>query len=295
MQFHFRHTGENLHRCEICSKPFLTRPKLRRHMTTHKDDGRSFECYLCPSTFNQFSAVRKHFDVRHIGAAKKEELACTFCDKTFRNPRAFELHVNIVSEFQFPLSWLMCNSIFFHFFKQHKGIIDALKCPHPHCDKKFDKRAQLLIHLRVHSDFREFVCETCGIACKTKKQLKGHVFTHTGEKPYKCGCGKSFRARSTYNNHLRVHSGERPFKCELCGRTFAQRANMLKHLKIHRQERSHACTMCPKRFTASYDLKIHQSVHTGCKPFSCSMCDKSFTQLGTLRAHKAKAHPTIAN
>ncbi|KFM71028.1 Zinc finger protein 16, partial [Stegodyphus mimosarum] len=37
------------------------------------------------------------------------------------------------------------------------------------------------------------LCDICGKSFRYKEYLKKHIFTHTGEKPYKCNlCSKAF-------------------------------------------------------------------------------------------------------
>lgn len=95
--------------------------------------------------------------------------------------------------------------------EQHQGLVQTHKCPH--CDKVFDRRGKLTEHIRVHSDFKQFVCETCGSAFKTRKMLKLHGRRHGTVKPlkFKCAeCGLQLASSFTYKSHLRQHSGERP-------------------------------------------------------------------------------------
>lgn len=92
-----RHTGNKLQACQQCNKLFITRSKLKAHMSTHLNDGRSFECYLCPFKFDRWVGLRLHFTAKH-SANRKEILVCTYCDKKFVNEKKFSLHVRVVSE-----------------------------------------------------------------------------------------------------------------------------------------------------------------------------------------------------
>jgi hypothetical protein len=54
-----------------------------------------------------------------------------------------------------------------------------------------------------------FKCRYCERNLSSRQNLKEHLYTHTGERPYECpepGCGQTFRQGSLLSIHKKIHS-----------------------------------------------------------------------------------------
>ena len=89
-----------------------------------------------------------------------------------------------------------------------------LYCEVPGCKKTFRNQEVFDLHCSTdHSSIimnnsNEFKCPKCSKNLSTKQSLKEHLYTHSGEKPYKCleaGCGLLFRQSSQLSNHRKIH------------------------------------------------------------------------------------------
>ena len=83
-------------------------------------------------------------------------------------------------------------------------------CIVPGCDKAYCNKMNLNLHIEsTHIGMKKFQCQHCNKCLSSRQNLKEHLFTHTGEKPYVCkedGCYMQFRQGSQLSVHRRIHS-----------------------------------------------------------------------------------------
>lgn len=56
--------------------------------------------------------------------------------------------------------------------------------------------------------YKHYACPQCFKMFSRPSNLKVHIYTHTGERPFVCtfrDCGRSFSVRSNMRRHMRIH------------------------------------------------------------------------------------------
>ena len=102
------------------------------------------------------------------------------------------------------------------------------------CARLFTAMAAFRSHvLTTHCRHARNQCAVCGKHFSRSWLLKGHMRTHTGERPYRCphaGCERAFADKSNLRSHLLIHSADgKHYVCSRCNRAFAQKRYLHKH------------------------------------------------------------------
>lgn len=87
----------------------------------------------------------------------------------------------------------------------------VLLCPYQSCLKEFSETGNLKTHIRTHTGERPFCCPVCLTTFITKGHLQAHELTHTGLKPFACkfrGCSKRYSRAGRLKIHTRLHVSE---------------------------------------------------------------------------------------
>uniref|UniRef100_A0A1Q3F210 Putative c2h2-type zn-finger protein n=1 Tax=Culex tarsalis TaxID=7177 RepID=A0A1Q3F210_CULTA len=127
------------------------------------------------------------------------------------------------------------------------------------CRKTFQRKSNLVDHLRLHANVKLFSCNYCDAAFVQSGNLKSHIRTHTLEKPFSCSsCGKKFSQSSALKTHMRSHTNTRDYICDVCNKGFTNKSDLTKHKITHSDIRYYQCVRCTGRYFAQ---KVHLKKH----------------------------------
>ncbi|XP_069706880.1 zinc finger protein 607-like [Phaenicophaeus curvirostris] len=160
------------------------------------------------------------------------------------------------------------------------------------------KENNLLAQSRPHF----YQCVECEYTTGLLSNLKLHVRTHTGEKPYSCSvCQRKFRTSSHLKRHRITHFNMEHLKCGNCDYSTNKWLSLKRHLASHAGEVSssvcclydeqhlpvkmYTCEECGYSTAHNGNLKLHLRIHTGEKPFKCSQCAAAFRSSSHLKRH----------
>ncbi|KAK3850456.1 hypothetical protein Pcinc_038727 [Petrolisthes cinctipes] len=132
------------------------------------------------------------------------------------------------------------------------------------------------------------VCDHCGKMFQFNNDLRKHIRTHTGEKPYTCPyC--SYRATQKgvlAGAMVGVDMGGPPPPAQ------SDTAILRYKAQDHLGRTLYGCRVCAKTFLYAGDWRKHIRTHTGEKPYECPVCFYRAAQRTNLKRHMLRKHLT---
>ena len=93
-----------------------------------------------------------------------------------------------------------------------------------------------------------------------KKEIDNE-FERTKDGKFKCPfkdiCNHVAKFRNNIRSHIRTHTGERPYLCNFCEKTFVREDTCNQHMLTHSEMGGVPCRYCHRRYLAS-SIETHQ-------------------------------------
>uniref|UniRef100_A0A8C6TS27 C2H2-type domain-containing protein n=1 Tax=Neogobius melanostomus TaxID=47308 RepID=A0A8C6TS27_9GOBI len=217
--------------CPFCDKGFNRSTNLKRHISTHTGE-KPFMCSVCNKRFIQRYQLNKH----KCSPTRERPFSCSVCDCRFH--RSYDLSYHMETH----ATETPCSSSFSS--EEHRPNSDETRS-----DVNMDE--QQIIQGRTK---------------RASKPSPGKRIRFL-QCPF---CDKGFNRSTNLKRHISTHTGERPFRCSVCNKRFIQRYQLNKHKCSPTRERPFSCSVCDCRFHRSYDLSYHMETHATETPCSSS-------------------------
>ncbi|KAM9412714.1 zinc finger protein 711-like isoform 1-T1 [Salvelinus alpinus] len=284
--------------CHICGKKFRSQGFLKCHMKNHPDHHvKKYQCTDCDFTTNKKVNFHNHLESHKLLVHRSDRDITSSPEYPEYNRTTPEYPEYNRTTAEYP----EYNRTYTEYTRRYhedsqlgsnKLILRDKESKLHHCkycDYETAEQGLLNRHLlAVHSRNFAHVCVECAKGFRHPSELKKHMRTHTGEKPYCCPhCDFRCADQSNLKTHIKSkHGADLPFKCGHCPQAYADEGELQRHTEMVQGHKTHQCPHCEHKSTNSSDLKRHIiSVHTKDFPHQCDVCEKGFHRPSELKKH----------
>ncbi|KAF6018171.1 hypothetical protein EB796_023510 [Bugula neritina] len=209
------HSGKQPFTCDVCNKKFSLKSNLLRHKKIH-EGLKPYQCDICHKRFTEKRSVEVHRRI-HTG---ERPYRCDVCGMRFSSWG----HGWVTETLTRGRVTLRINVTF-------------VTSPSPSELDFTITGNDIMKRIRITSvlSARQLSIAQVTCFCSTE-ELRLHVLTHTGLKPYLCSeCGKCFSRQQTLKNHMKQHSCDvTVYSCEWCPDAFTSAQALSRHKMSHK-------------------------------------------------------------
>ncbi|CAG9801988.1 unnamed protein product [Chironomus riparius] len=171
--------------CKVCGVAVLGKENIMKHAEKLHEGKGAYQCQYCKKFFLRLNYLEMH---RTYGCSANPQRArplCDFCGRKFCQPQKLKVHIKrmhsdmaeVLRDFQCKLCSKLLGSraaLQRHSKEVHSRNSAVVSCPR--CQKLFQNRSNLKIHMLTHSGVRPFKCaeQECTAAFTTKQCLQFH-------------------------------------------------------------------------------------------------------------------------
>ncbi|KNC32711.1 hypothetical protein FF38_02711 [Lucilia cuprina] len=171
--------------CKVCGEAVLGKDNIMKHAAEKHDGKGAHQCQFCNKFFLRLSYLEMHRTYGCAANPNRTRPICDFCGRKYYRPQKLKAHIkrmhsdvaDVLRDFQCNLCSKLLGSraaLQRHAKEVHSRNSTVVSCPR--CQKLFQNRSNLKIHMLTHSGVRPFKCSEseCNAAFTTKQCLQFH-------------------------------------------------------------------------------------------------------------------------